>query len=694
MKPKLPEQFNNTDQGPSDSKCTEPGSIPFASSSNICSLLSINNVDDSFNVDSNIITETTTDQTYCSSIDVCKNDSFLKMKVKVAAAELSHSMAAATETFVSSGDLPAEAIYTAEFVEIIDEWLDSLNGFGFDSSKEFYRALSENSPHLTFWSNIDGGVFYQSALSKALSNNTLHFTNGSALPGQEGFTQYILVADDAFPLSEYLMRPYPERGLTHEYRITLRSIIDIWNRLKQDGFKYLFSRSLNQEPLGNLFGLVRQHEERNTNPTCLQFVAALKTSVINNLSNIATNGSCENDNCSPQSNLTNFLEGCCDNSKNLDVVIDYKEFVPESTSNIEDNQATAYVAGYLLHKIAIPDCDASKKTFVRDEVTNKNIFVNFKELRNATTNLIYASEKAITTRFLQRIPIEVGLHKHILSFMSQISFEAMPLRKYCVLMSIHIWMCVKRNSVDIHGLEEFPEGKTKHICDKALVFMLRGINQRWKQPIAVYLVKSATKTLKLAKLIEEVVDAVHSLTAFKILATISDQGSSNISAVKYLSNKSNFSPEDCIYTINVADIYHIFDTPRLLKYKMLYEKDGMTPDDKVCPKLSEYHINPMGVQKMKVAFAAQVFSNTVYAALSLLQSFGCMDSSSGTTAFVHFMDQLFDSLNSRCRAYKPLTKPLSESSEKSYLNFWAEAKRRFLGLKFVKDGKPVAQPLL
>ncbi|KAF2889843.1 hypothetical protein ILUMI_16330, partial [Ignelater luminosus] len=154
--------------------------------------------------------------------------------------------------------------------------------------------------------------------------------------------------------------------------------------------------SVNQDPLENLFDLVRQHGVRNTNPTCHQFVAALKNSVVNNLSNISTNGNCENDNCSPLSNLTNFLEGCYDNPQNLDV-IDYKEFVPESTSNIEDNQATAYVTGYLLHKIVIPDCDACKKTFLSGEVTNKHIFVNFKEHRNATTNLIYASEKAITT---------------------------------------------------------------------------------------------------------------------------------------------------------------------------------------------------------------------------------------------------------------------------------------------------------
>ncbi|KAF2902480.1 hypothetical protein ILUMI_03705 [Ignelater luminosus] len=70
--------------------------------------------------------------------------------------------------------------------------------------------------------------YFIKVLSKALSHNTIHFPNASALPGQENFTQYVLVADDAFPLSEYLMKPYPKRGLITdvEFLITARGTIE------------------------------------------------------------------------------------------------------------------------------------------------------------------------------------------------------------------------------------------------------------------------------------------------------------------------------------------------------------------------------------------------------------------------------------------------------------------------------------
>lgn len=57
-------------------------------------------------------------------------DTYLKMKVNVAAAQLSRSVAACMETWVSMGLLPAEAMYTAEFSEMMDNLFDSLNSSG------------------------------------------------------------------------------------------------------------------------------------------------------------------------------------------------------------------------------------------------------------------------------------------------------------------------------------------------------------------------------------------------------------------------------------------------------------------------------------------------------------------------------------------------------------------------------------
>jgi hypothetical protein len=65
----------------------------------------------------------------------------------------------------------------------------------------------------------DGGVFRNCSLSKALEENKLHIPPPEPLPNQSGHIPYMLVADDAFPLKEYLQKPYAQSGLTREKRI-------------------------------------------------------------------------------------------------------------------------------------------------------------------------------------------------------------------------------------------------------------------------------------------------------------------------------------------------------------------------------------------------------------------------------------------------------------------------------------------
>jgi hypothetical protein len=63
----------------------------------------------------------------------------MKIKVKVAAAQLSSSMANAMEALTTLGVLPAEAIFTAEFVQKVDDLFDSLNST--NSSRLITNAL-------------------------------------------------------------------------------------------------------------------------------------------------------------------------------------------------------------------------------------------------------------------------------------------------------------------------------------------------------------------------------------------------------------------------------------------------------------------------------------------------------------------------------------------------------------------------
>ena len=68
-------------------------------------------------------------------------------------------------------------------------------------------------------SESDGGVFAQTQFSRMLARQEASLPQPEPLaPGGEP-VDYFLVGDDAFPLRNYLMKPFPLRGLTKEERI-------------------------------------------------------------------------------------------------------------------------------------------------------------------------------------------------------------------------------------------------------------------------------------------------------------------------------------------------------------------------------------------------------------------------------------------------------------------------------------------
>ncbi|GBN27803.1 Protein ALP1-like, partial [Araneus ventricosus] len=65
----------------------------------------------------------------------------------------------------------------------------------------------------------DGGVWGKCKLKLALDRNTVNIPEADNLPLTTTKVPYVIVADDAFPLSLNLMKPYPGRGLNDEERI-------------------------------------------------------------------------------------------------------------------------------------------------------------------------------------------------------------------------------------------------------------------------------------------------------------------------------------------------------------------------------------------------------------------------------------------------------------------------------------------
>lgn len=208
----------------------------------------------------------------------------------------------------------------------------------------------------------------------------------------------------------------------------------------------------------------------------------------------------------------------------------------------------------------------------------------------------------------------------------------------------------------IFGFENFGNTKNCRFSDHVLVFLLRGINRKWKQPVAYYFCQSTTKTSQLVVCIKEVIAAIQS-TGLQILTTVCDQRGTNSAAIKTLKNETNgrclqnnYENKYFGFEINNHEFIPLFDPPHLLKTirNNLMTKDCIfTKDNKIykaswdhitrlyefdiknescglrtLPKLTEIHAITDKIKKMSVSIAAQTLSQRVAATLRLMADYG------------------------------------------------------------------------
>ena len=87
----------------------------------------------------------------------------------------------------------------------------------------------------------DGGVFYNSPFSKALLENTIGIPNARYVePGRE--LTYVIVADDAFPLKNHIMKSYVLRNLKIRHERVFVYQLSRARRIVENAFGILASR--------------------------------------------------------------------------------------------------------------------------------------------------------------------------------------------------------------------------------------------------------------------------------------------------------------------------------------------------------------------------------------------------------------------------------------------------------------------
>ena len=255
-------------------------------------------------------------------------NNFEKMKVKLATQALSSTVAAGIETFVQNGIFHSQALTTSAFIRNFDNLFDMLN-----SSK---KTVSSSKIHKRPYKGTEFQKKFLDEMSKFISKLRVWKTTK-----KRGFCE---TTNRVVFINCWL--------------ITINSIKSLWDVLKNEGFNCLYTRYLNQDPIEQLFGDIREINGLSCNPTALQFTYNFKKLFFIKYSNSGT-GNCTNDYGDVIQKLSQCSKTSIFEKSNNDVPIptNYLDEVKGDTveltnSNLKitEQNFLNYVCGYLLSK--------------------------------------------------------------------------------------------------------------------------------------------------------------------------------------------------------------------------------------------------------------------------------------------------------------------------------------------------------
>lgn len=238
-------------------------------------------------------------------------NNFQKMKVKLASQVFSHSVAVAMHTYIEFNVLPKEATATAHFISKMNDLFDLLNSNNLQDFRAFMGTDKQKTllqeMHYVF-QNINVLSFDEKNVT-----NKLKFLSG--------------------------------------WRLTIKSILLLWEILQAKGYKYLFTRNLNQDCIENFFGQIRNCCGNSKNPTPIQFCRSFKKIfALGYLDNVET-ANCIDDGTKALLNLTpEFVKSC--NNVCADPTYSPLRVFTNDYVNLKspEGNALVYVTGYLIKK--------------------------------------------------------------------------------------------------------------------------------------------------------------------------------------------------------------------------------------------------------------------------------------------------------------------------------------------------------
>ena len=136
--------------------------------------------------------------------------------------------------------------------------------------------------------------------------------------------------------------------------------------------------------------------------------------------------------------------------------------------------------------------------------------------------------------------------------------------RYCCLlfdeMSIRENVCFNQKLDCTEGFEDCGTERTHRIANHALLFMVRGLHRKWKQPVAYYFIRGSTKADLLERFLKEVLGACQD-AGLRVVATVCDMGANNVRALRQL-GATRRKP---FFMFQNREIVTVYDPPHLLK---------------------------------------------------------------------------------------------------------------------------------
>lgn len=279
-------------------------------------------------------------------------NNFQKMKVKLASQVFSHSVAVAMHTYIEFDVLSKEAYPTANFILKMNDLFDLLNSSNFEKCQAFMATKKQTD--------------LLKEMDQLFENLKVVNFDGKVVTKQLKFI--------------------------FGWRMTIKSIFILWETLQTKGYKYLFTRNLNQDCLENYFGQIRNCCGNARNPTPIQFCRAFKKLFALRYFDSADGANCMDDVNEVLMNLTPEFDKSCKLVLSLATPTHnpLRVFTSDYTNlKSPEGNAMIYVAGYLLKKCLLQHtCEVCVNLSYNTENTLSNdeiIFCKLKAYQDSET---------------------------------------------------------------------------------------------------------------------------------------------------------------------------------------------------------------------------------------------------------------------------------------------------------------------